>query len=186
MLSCVVALIATAPLTVSQTAPEVHFTDITAQSNVDFTQENSATSNKYLIETMSGGVARFDYGNEGRLDIFFTNGALLSDPMPDGKMPDKSDKKFWNRLYHQNSDGTFTDVTERAGLTGTPQGYYNMGVAVGDYDNDGFEDLYVTGFCGNILYNHNDAGTFTDVTDKDGGKGGSCRTTAGVFDYEND
>src|SRR3984957_19140612 len=112
---------------------------------LDFTHLNSPTRQKYLIETMGGGVALFDYDNDGRLDIFFTNGALLSDPMPDSKMPDKSNQKFWNRLYHQNADGTFTDVTERAGLTGMPREYYSMGVAVGDYDNDGFEDLYVTG-----------------------------------------
>jgi hypothetical protein len=167
-------------------APEVLFKDITDQSHVNFTQENSATSNKYLIETMGGGVALFDYDNDGRLDIFFTNGALLSDPVPEGKLPDKSDKKFWNRLYHQNADGTFTDVTERAGLTGVPQGYYSMGVAVGDYDNDGFEDLYVTGFGGNVLYHNNGNGTFTDVTEKAGVKGGGWSASAGFFDYDND
>jgi hypothetical protein len=135
---------------------------------------------------MGGGVALFDYDNDGRLDIFFTNGALLSDPMPEGKLPDKSDKKFWNRLYHQNADGTFTDVTERAGLTGVPQGYYSMGVAVGDYDNDGFEDLYVTGFGGNVLYHNNGNGTFTDVTEKAGVKGGGWSASTGFFDYDND
>jgi enediyne biosynthesis protein E4 len=180
------ALISTSLATVAQTAPDVQFTDITASSHVDFAQANSATSNKYLIETMGGGVALFDYDNDGRLDIFFTNGALLSDPMPDGKMPDKSDKKFWNRLYHQNVDGTFTDVTERAGLTGMPQGYYSMGVAVGDYDNDGFEDLYITGYGGNILYHNNGDGTFTDVTAKAGVKGGGWSASAGFFDYDND
>jgi hypothetical protein len=164
----------------------VQFVDITSQSHVDFTQENSATSNKYLIETMGGGAALFDYDNDGRLDIFLTNGALLADPMPDGAKPDKSDKKYWNRLYHQNADGTFTDVTERAGLTGMPQGYYSMGVAVGDYDNDGFEDLYVTGYGGNILYRNNGNGTFTDVTEKAGVKGGGWSASAGFFDYDND
>jgi enediyne biosynthesis protein E4 len=181
-----VALLSISLSTVAQTAPDVHFTDITAQAHVDFTQENSATSNKYLIETMGGGVALFDYDNDGRLDIFFTNGALISDPMPEGKMPDKSNKKYWNRLYHQNSDGTFTDVTERAGLTGMAQGYYSMGVAVGDYDNDGFEDLYVTGYGGNILYHNNGDGTFTDVTDKAGVRGGGWSASAGFFDYDND
>ncbi len=180
------AVISASLMTVAQTAPEVQFADITAQSHVDFTQENSATSNKYLIETMGGGVALFDYDNDGRLDIFFTNGALLSDPMPDGKMPDKSHKEFWNRLYHQNADGTFTEVTEHAGLTGMPQGYYSMGVAVGDYDNDGFEDLYVTGYGGNILYHNNHDGTFTDVTEKAGVRGGGWSASAGFFDYDND
>ena len=179
------ALISTAVLTIAQ-GPEVQFKDITAQSHLDFTQENSPTSNKYLIETMGGGVALFDYDNDGRLDIFFTNGALLSDPMPDGKLPDKSNKKFWNRLYHQNADGTFTDVTERAGVNGVAEGYYSMGVAVGDYDNDGYEDLYVTGFGGNILYHNNGDGTFTDVTEKAGVKGGGWSASAGFFDYDND
>ena len=181
----VALLVSTSLATVAQ-VPDVQFTDITAQSHIDFTQENSATSNKYLIETMGGGVAVFDYDNDGRLDIFFTSGALISDPMPDGKMPDKSNKKFWNRLYHQNADGTFTDVTEHAGLTGMPQGYYSMGVAVGDFDNDGFEDLYLTGYGGNILYHNNGDGTFKDVTEKAGVKGGNWSASAGFFDYDND
>ena len=148
--------------------PEVQFTDITEQTRIDFTQESSATSNKYLIETMGGGVALLDYDNDGRLDIFFTNGARLEDPMPEGKLPDKSDRKYWNRLYHQNADGTFTDVTVRAGVSGASQGFYGMGVAVGDYDNDGLEDIYVTGYGGNTLYHNNGNGTFTDVSEKAG------------------
>ena len=167
-------------------ASNVQFTDITRQTTLRFRQENSATSNKYLIETMGGGVALFDYDNDGRLDIFFTNGAKLEDPMPDGKSADKSDPKYWNRLYHQNADGTFSDVTEQAGLSGASQGYYSMGVAVGDYDNDGYEDLYVTGFGGNILYHNNGNGTFTDVTAKTGVKGGGWSASAGFFDYDND
>jgi enediyne biosynthesis protein E4 len=183
---CVGALISLALTSLAQTTPDVQFSDMTEQSKVNFTQENSATSNKYLIETMGGGVAVFDYDNDGRLDIFFTNGALIADPMPDGAMPDKSDKKFWNRLYHQNADGTFTDVTERAGLTGMPQGFYSMGVAVGDYDNDGFEDLYVTGYGGNILYHNNGNGTFTDITEKAGVRAEGWSASAGFFDYDND
>jgi len=167
-------------------APDVRFTDITELSKIDFKQENSATSNKYLVETMGGGVALLDYDNDGRLDIFFTNGARIDDPMPDGKMPDKSDRKYWNRLYHQNADGTFTDVTEKAGLTGMPQNRYDMGVAVGDYDNDGFEDIYVTGFGGNTLYHNNGNGTFTDVTKAAGVDGGGWSASAGFFDYDND
>jgi enediyne biosynthesis protein E4 len=165
---------------------EVQFIDITEQAKIDFKQENSATSDKYLIETMGGGVALLDYDNDGRLDIFLTNGALIDDPMPDGKMPDKSERKFWNRLYHQNADGTFTDVTERSGLSGMLQGYYSMGVAVGDYDNDGFQDIYVTGFGGNILYHNNGNGTFTDVTKKAGVGAAGWSASAGFFDYDND
>jgi hypothetical protein len=167
-------------------APEVQFADITQASRIGFKHESSATSNKYLVETMGGGVALLDYDNDGRLDIFFTNGAKIDDPMPDGKLPDKSDPKFWNRLYHQNADGTFTDVTERAGLTGMPQNYYGMGVAVGDYDNDGYEDIYVTGFGGNTLYHNNGNGTFADVTKKAGVAAGGWSASAGFFDYDND
>ena len=167
-------------------APDVLFTDITAETKISFTQENSATTNKYLVETMGGGVALLDYDNDGRLDVFFTNGAKIDDPMPDDKMPDKSERKFWNRLYHQNADGTFTDVTEKAGISGMPQNYYGMGVAVGDYDNDGFEDIYVTGYGGNTLYHNNGDGTFTDVTKKAGVAGGGWSASAGFFDYDND
>ena len=131
---------------------------------IDFKHENSATSNKYLIETMGGGVALLDYDNDGRLDIFFTNGAKLDDPMPEGKLPDKSDREVLEPPLPPEADGTFTDVTEKAGLTGMPQNQYGMGVAVGDYDNDGFADLYVTGYGGNTLYRNNGDGTFTDVT----------------------
>src|SRR3954466_11606092 len=167
-------------------ASDVHFTDTTQAVKVDFKDESSATSNKYLVETMGGGVALFDYDNDGRLDIFFVNGAKIDDPMPEHKAPDKSDRKFWNRLYHQNTDGTSTDVTEKAGLTGMPQNHYGMGVAVGDYDNDGFEDIYVTNYDGNTLYHNNGNGTFTDVTKNAGVAGGGWSASAGFFDYDND
>jgi hypothetical protein len=167
-------------------ANDVHFTDVTQAVKVDFKDENSATSNKYLVETMGVGVALLDYDNDGRLDIFFVNGAKIDDPMPEGNAPDKSDRKFWNRLYHQNADGTFTDVTEKAGLTGMPQNRYGMGVAVGDYDNDGFEDIYVTNYDGNTLYHNNGDGTFTDVTKRAGVGGGGWSASAGFFDYDND
>src|SRR5205823_1584007 len=137
-------------------------------------------------ETMGGGVAVFDYDNDGRLDILFVNGARISDPMAAGAKPDKSDRKFWNRLFHQNPDGTFTDVTEKAGLTGMPQNRYGMGVAVGDFDNDGFEDIYVTGYGANTLYHNNGNGTFTDVTARAGVAAAGWSTSAGFFDYDND
>jgi hypothetical protein len=183
LLACcalVVVFVAAAP------PAEVQFTDITQSAGINFKDENSATSNKYLIETMGGGVAFLDYDNDGRLDIFFVNGAKIDDPMPEGKLPDKSEKKYWNRLYHQNADGTFTDVTEKAGLTGMPQNHYGMGVAVGDYDNDGFEDIYVTNYGSNTLYHNNGDGTFTDVTKKAGVAGGDWSASAGFFDYDND
>jgi enediyne biosynthesis protein E4 len=167
-------------------APEVQFTDITQPAGIDFEHESSATSQKYLLETMGGGVALLDYDNDGRLDVFFTNGAKIDDPMPQGRLPDKSDRTFWNRLYHQNPDGTFADVTEKAGLTGMPQNRYGMGAAVGDYDNDGFEDLYVTNFDGNTLYRNKGDGTFADVTKAAGVGADGWSASAGFFDYDND
>lgn len=173
-------------LAATPSAPDVRFTDVTRAVGIDFEHASSATSNKYLLETMGGGVALFDYDNDGRLDVFFTNGAKIDDPMPAGKLPDKSDPRFWNRLYHQNEDGTFRDVTERAGLTGMPQNRYGMGAAVGDYDNDGFPDLYVTNYGGNTLYRNNGDGTFRDVTARAGVAAGGWSASAGFFDADND
>jgi hypothetical protein len=167
-------------------APDVQFTDVTKAAGIDFKHESSATSNKYLVETMGGGVALLDYDNDGRLDIFFTNGAKIDDPMPEGKLPDKSQPRFWNRLYRQKEDGTFIDVTERAGLTGMPQNHYGMGVAVGDYDNDGFQDIYVTNYGANTLYHNDRNGTFTDVTKQSGVATGGWSASAGFVDYDND
>jgi len=162
---------------------EEALTDVTAHIGISFRIENSPTTQKYLPETMCCGVAVFDYDNDGRPDIFFANGALIDDPMPAGKKPDKSDPRYWNRLFHQNADGTFTDVTAKAGLAGSG---YSMGVAVGDYDNDGFEDLYVTGLDHATLYHNNGDGTFTDVTLKSGTATSGWSTSAGFFDYDND
>jgi hypothetical protein len=169
-------------LTVALYAASLHLTQI----DLNYVHANSRTSRKYLPETMGGGVALLDYDNDGRLDIFFVNGARIDDPMRRGQQPDKSDPKYWNRLYHQNPDGTFTDVTEKAGLSGMPQNRYGMGVAVGDYDNDGFEDIYVTGYGANTLYHNNGDGTFTDVTARAGVAAAGWSTSAGFFDYDND
>jgi len=141
------------------------FTDFAHRAGVQFRTETSATLQKYLLETMGGGVAIFDYDGDGLMDLFFVNGAQLGDPMSKGEEPDKSHPRYWNRLYHNNGDGTFTDVTEKAGLQGC---CYGMGVAVGDYDNDGHPDLYVTGWKSNTLYHNNGNGTFSDVTKKAG------------------
>ena len=139
----------------------MQFTDVTQAAGSTSSTRTPPTSNKYLIETMGGGVALLDYDNDGRLDVFFTNGAKLDDPMPAGKRPDKSDRQFWNRLYHQNAG---RHVHRRHGEGGPHRDAadrYGMGVAVGDYDNDGFADLYVTGYGGNTLYHNNGDGTFT-------------------------
>ncbi len=159
------------------------FVDITAKSGVTFSANASHTSKKYLIETMGSGVALFDYDNDGRLDIFLVNGAPLADPTPRGAIPRKSGPAYWNRLYRQKGDGSFEDVTEKAGLQGTN---YDMGVAVGDYDNDGFEDLYVTGYGSNHLYHNNGDGTFSDVTAQSGTAGDGWSTSAAWVDLDGD
>jgi hypothetical protein len=159
------------------------FSDIARRAGVNFRTEASDTLQKYLLETMGGGVAIFDYDGDGRMDLFFVNGAKLSDPMKPGDQPDKSDPRYWNRLYHNNGDGTFTDVTEKSGLRGC---CYGMGVAVGDYDNDSFPDLYVTGWNSNILYHNNGDGTFTDVTKKAGVSASGWSTSAAFVDYDRD
>jgi enediyne biosynthesis protein E4 len=172
------------PKTPAPTAPSpVTFDDITEAARVTFKHNGSPTSQKYLPESMGGGVALLDYDNDGRLDIFFTNGARLQDPMPKAAMPEKSDARYWNRLYHQKSDGTFEDVTERAGVKG--EGYC-MGAAAGDYDNDGWADLYVTGYGSNTLYRNNHDGTFTNVTKKTGTGGSGWSTSAAWVDYDRD
>ena len=159
------------------------FTDVTAQSGINFRHAASKTSMKYLLETMGGGVAILDYNTDGRMDLFFTNGAALKDSMPKDDLPDKAQAKYWNRLYQQKSDGTFTDVTERAGLKGVG---YSMGVAAADYDNDGWVDLFVTGYKADRLYRNNGDGTFSDDTDKLRNIDGGWSTSAGWFDYDRD
>jgi len=125
---------------------------------VDFALDSDETPQRHAPETMAGGVAVFDYDNDGQLDIFFTNGADI-DTLK------KTSAKYSNRLFHNNGDGTFTDVTEKAGLAGTG---YDTGVAIGDYDNDGYEDIFVGGVYRNTLYHNNGNGTFTDVTEQAG------------------
>ena len=166
----------------TQAPSPIQFENALDASKIKFTLKNSVSPQHYSIETMMGGVAVFDYNNDGLLDIFFTNGAAIPSL-------EKSDPSYWNRLFRNNGDGTFTDVTESAGLKGIG---YSMGVAAGDYDNDGFVDLYVTGVNRNQLFHNNGDGTFTDVTEK-AGVGGvipkygkALSVAAGWFDYNND
>jgi hypothetical protein len=161
----------------------VTFTDITAQSNLNFKHEPSFTSSKYLLEAMGGGVAMLDFDKDGLMDLFFTNAAQLKDPMTKNDLPDKRDPKYWNRLYHQKADGKFEDVTQRAGVKGD---WFAMGVAVSDYDNDSYPDMYVTGYGGNQLFHNNGDGTFTDVTAKANVAAGGWSSSAGWFDYDRD
>ncbi len=161
--------------------------DVRAPKGLDFTLQNSPTSQKYLIETMPGGVALLDYNNDGLLDIFLVNGGRLTDPMRLPETFDRGNPRYWNRLFRQNKDGTFTDVTAAAGLNRAGASNYGMGVAVGDYDNDGYPDLFVTSYGKNVLYHNNGDGTFTDVTAKAGVAGsGGWSVSAGFFDFDND
>lgn len=153
---------------------------------VDFVLRNSPTPRKYLIETMPGGVALLDYNNDGLLDVFLVNGGQLRNIPGKPISFNRHNPAYWNRLYRQNKDGTFSDVTEQAGLADAGGTNYGMGVAVGDYDNDGFSDIYVTNFGKNTLYHNNGDGTFTDVTAKAGVAAGGWSASAGFFDYDND
>jgi enediyne biosynthesis protein E4 len=169
----------------ARASPPTHrgFEDITAKSGVHFRHAASKTSQKYLPESMGSGVAMLDYNNDGLQDLFFVNGAALRDPMSTGTRPDKSDPRYWNRLFKNNGNGTFTDVTIPAGLRGEG---YGMGVAVGDFNNDGWPDIFVTNLGRNILYRNNGDGTFTDVTEKAGVGGSGWSVGACFVDYDRD
>jgi enediyne biosynthesis protein E4 len=158
--------------------PLAYFTDVAKTAGLTMMNVFGGTdTKKYIIETTGTGVAIFDYDNDGWPDIFIVNGTTL-EGFAGRKAPT-------NHLYRNNHDGTFTDVTERAGLTHTGWG---QGVCVGDYDNDGWEDLYVTYYGKNLLYHNNGNGTFTDVTDKAGvgGSGKAWGTGCAFVDYDRD
>ncbi len=131
---------------------------VVSPKGIDFTLRNSPTSRKYLIETMPGGVALLDYNNDGLLDIFLVNAGRVQNPMTLPPDFSRRDPRYWNRLYRQNKDGSFTDVTQQAGLSNAGDTNYGMGVAIGDYDNDGYPDIYITNFGKNILYHNNGDG----------------------------
>jgi enediyne biosynthesis protein E4 len=156
---------------------QVQFVDIASQAGITFRHDNAATPEKYLIETMGSGCAWIDYDQDGLLDLYLANGAATRVYTP--KHPLRS------ALYHNNGDGTFTDVTAKAGVGA--EGLFGMGVAVGDYDNDGFPDLLVLGYGRSILYHNNGNGTFTDVTKQAGvANEGRWASSAAWFDSNND
>lgn len=161
---------------------QIQFEDVGAKAGLNFRLRNGATGGFHQIELMVGGVAVLDYNNDGCMDIFFTNGA----PIPSLR---KSTPEFYNRLFRNNCDGTFTDVTEKAGVAGDG---YSIGAAAADFDNDGFEDLFVVGVNRNILYRNRGDGTFEDVTEKaglsgvDNHYGKMWSIAAGWVDVDND
>ncbi len=175
-------LIAVGSLYSQPPVPSIQFENRQLRAGVGFVLDNGTTPDKPIVDSVLGGVAVLDYDNDGFLDIFFTNGAALPGM-------EKDSPKFYNRLYHNNHDGTFTDTTGKAGVAGSG---YGMGVTVGDYDNDGFDDIYVAGFNRNTLYHNNGNGTFTDVTAKAGVAGvdaaGKKLWSVGAawLDYDND
>jgi len=148
--------------------------DVTAKAGITF-KHTADPAKKYIVESMSGGVILLDYDRDGWLDVYFTNA-------PTVEMAIKGQKSR-GALYHNNHDGTFTDVTEKSGLTSP---CFAMGGAVGDYDNDGWPDLYVTCLGGNVLYHNNGDGTFTDVTAKAGVADGRWSAGAAFGDYDGD
>jgi hypothetical protein len=168
--------------TLAATAP---IFDVKLPHGLDFTLLDSPTPQKYLTETMPGGVALFDYKNDGFLDIFLVNGGNLSSPMLLPEEFDPANPHYWNRLYRQNKNDSFTDVTEAAGLPSAVAGNYGMGVAIGDYENDAFADVFVTNYGKNTLYHNNGDGTFTDVAAKAGAAGGGWSVLAGFVDFDN-
>jgi enediyne biosynthesis protein E4 len=176
-LSCLVLLMLAAAVAADLEAPPpIRFVEQAAAGQLAFVLENSPTPAKHMIETMAGGLAVFDYDGDGRPDIFFTNGAEVPSLQ-------KSSPKYWNRLYHNEGGMKFRDVTEQAGVAGSG---YDMGAAVGDYDNDGRPDLFVAGVNGNTLYHNMGNGRFEDVTVKAGIKTKGWAVAAGWFDFDRD
>jgi hypothetical protein len=148
------------------------FVDVTAKAGITFVHASGATPDKHMVETFGSGVAWIDFDNDGFADLYFVNGK-----------PGTA-----NALYRNNGNGTFTDVTHQSGTAASSHRSYKTGVAVGDYDNDGRLDLYVTALGPNILYHNNGNGTFTDVTIAAGVAGGANEwsTSTGFFDYDRD
>lgn len=156
--------------------PPIQFENVAAGSGLDFVLQNFSSPRKHMIEPMTGGLAVFDYDNDGRLDVFFANGAVIPSM-------EKSDAKYRNRLYRNLGDFKFQETTRTAGVEGAG---YSMGTAVGDFDNDGNVDLFVAGVFRNILYRNTGQGTFEEVTAKAGINSDFWSVAAGWFDYDKD
>src|SRR6185369_15957203 len=154
----------------------VSFVDVTSTAGIKWKAPLLAPGIRYLIETMGGGGGFIDYNNDGRLDVYlisYSQAPQATDPV----------SKMKDALFRNNGDGTFTDVTESAGISNS---IYGMGMAVGDYNNDGWSDFYVTGYHASKLYRNNGNGTFTDVTQQASVGNTEWGTSAAFFDYDND
>jgi hypothetical protein len=155
----------------------VRFTNVAKAAGLDFVQDSTTSDQKYYLETMGTGLGWIDYDQNGLMDLYFVQSAATDIYKPS--------RPLRSALYRNNGDGTFTDVSEKAGVGAA--GLYGQGVAVGDYDNDGFPDLYVTGYGCAVLFRNNGDGTFSDVTEKAGvANTGGWGTSAGWFDYDRD
>ena len=182
MLKFSVVVLGTLAGATTNTSGPIRFEDIAQKAGVHFVTENSPTPEKHQPETMPAGIALFDYDGDGLLDIYLVNGAVMPSLV-------KTGPKYENRLFRNDGNGTFTDVTARAGVGGAG---YGMGAAAGDYDNDGRPDLFLANVNGNQLFHNNGNGTFTDVTGKAGLSGATrdgrkmWSISAGWFDYNND
>lgn len=182
-LGAVVALTATlhSPIPTRAADRRPHYTDVAPRSTFSYVSNNGFTGRKYFPQSMCGGVAILDYDNDGMMDIFFTNGATF----PEMK---KADPSFYHCLLRNKGDGSFEDVTQKAGLAGKSLGF-SFGAAAGDYDNDGYTDLIITNAGDNTLYHNNGNGTFTDVTAGSGLRtkaAGTLSVQAAWVDYDND
>ena len=162
------------PVEASRPSGPIRFTDVTAQAGIHFRHNSGAFGKKYLPETIGSGVCAIDYDNDGWQDIFFVNSKNWAG---------HGDTKSYSALYHNNRDGTFTDVTKEAGLATE---MYGLGCAVGDYDNDGNDDIYVTALDGNHLFRNLGKGKFADATARAGVRDPGFATGAIWFDYDND
>jgi len=153
------------------------FTDVSGEAGIRFVHDNAKSEEKYLVETMGSGCAFFDYDQDGRLDVFFVNGGRTPAYRPD-RIPE-------NALYRSDGDGTFTEVTGQADVASNRG--FGMGAFTGDFDNDGYPDLYISGYGSSTLYHNNRDGTFADITQRAGvANEGNWGTAAAWFDYDND
>src|SRR6266436_1740200 len=180
LLAVPVLLLLAVPLAGADEVPLAKFTDITREAGITFSHVNGAYGAKLLPETMGGGVAFFDYDNDGHQDLLFVNSTFWPGHVPEGAQPPPA-----LSLYHNDGHGHFTDVTKGSGLDVI---FYGMGAAIGDYDNDGLDDVFITAVGGNHLFHNDGNGRFHEVT-QEAGVGGSTNdwsTCAAWIDYDND